>query len=131
MNDTLLKIFLLPLIPIVFAYFELGGNWFAYRLVQSGVSVWSVFGTIIFSVLYSLIAAIVSIKTKMDLGLLMVAYGFGFSIVAIFLRLEWGKIPSFSSKLLEAHSLLWVVAFVALGGFLISSYLVVTSKTLV
>lgn len=131
MSDTLLKILLLPVIPLVFAYFELGGNWFAYRLFQGGATVWSVTGTVVFSVLYALIAAVVALKTKMDLGLLMVAYGFGFSIVSIFLKLEWGKIPSFSAKLLEAHSLLWVVAFIALGGFLVSSYLAVTSKPLV
>lgn len=123
-----LKIIVTPLIPVLFAYLELGGNWFGLRLLQRGFNLWSVLGTIIFSVLYSLTAAFVSIKLGFNLGLLMVAYGFGFSIVSIFLYLEWGKLPSFSTDLIKAYPLLWVVGAIALLGFLVSSFLVVTSK---
>jgi hypothetical protein len=121
------RLLLLPIIPLVFAYLELGGNWFGYKLLQGGVSAWSAMGTIVFSVLYSLVAAWVALKLQVDLGLLMVNYGFGFSIVAIFLKLEWGKIPSFSSALLTQYPLLSIVAIVSLIGFFISGYLVVTS----
>ena len=118
---------LLPFLPLVFAYLELGGNWFGFRLLQGGMSVWSATGTIVFSVLYSLVAAYVALKMNINLGLLMVNYGFGFSIVSIFLKLEWGKIPSFSNELLMQHPLLAVVAIISLVGFLLSGYLVVTS----
>lgn len=122
------KLLVTPLIPILFAYLELGGNWFGLRLLQGGPSIWSVAGTIIFSVLYSLTAAFVAIKLGLNLGLLMVAYGFGFSIISIFLFLEWGKLPSFSSELIKSYPLLWSIAGVALIGFILSSYLVITAK---
>ncbi len=124
--ETILKIIILPFIPLVFAYLELGGNWFGLRLLQKGPNIWSVAGTIIFSVLYSLVAAFVALKLKIDIGLLMVAYGFGFSIVAIFLELEWGKLPSFSKDLIAKNPLLYLVALIALIGFIVSSYLVIS-----
>lgn len=123
-----LKIFATPLIPIAFAYLELGGNWFGLRLLQRGPTIWSVGGTIIFSVLYSLVAAFVSLKLGFNLALLMVMYGFGFSIVSIFLILQWGKLPSFSVDLIRTYHMLWVVGIIALIGFLISAYLVIVSK---
>jgi hypothetical protein len=57
----------------------------------------------------------------------MVNYGFGFSIVSIFLRLEWGKVPFLSTELIKQHPLLWVIAAIAVVGFVVSGYLVVTS----
>lgn len=122
------RLLLLPVIPLLFAYLERGGNLFGYRLLQGGITVWSVTGTIVLSVLYSLVAAWVALKLKMDLGLLMVNYGFGFSMVSVFLRLEWGKIPSFSMETLTRHPLLWVVTLVAFVGFLMSGFLVVMSE---
>ena len=119
------RILILPFLPLVFAYLELGGNWFGLRLVQRGLSVWSVTGVIIFSVAYSLVAAIVAHKLQLNLGILMVNYGFGFSIVSIFLMLEWGKIPEFSTVLVSTYPLLWGVAAVALIGFVLSGYLVI------
>ena len=121
------RLVLLPFIPLLFAYLELGGNWFGYRLLQGGITMWSVTGTVVFSVLYSLVAAFIAVKMQMDLGLLMVNYGFGFSIVSIFLKLEWGKIPSFSTNLLSLHPLLAIIALVSLIGFVMSGYLVITS----
>ena len=121
------RLLLLPVIPLIFAYLELGGNWFGYRLLQGGITMWSIGGTILFSVLYSLVAAFVALRMHMDLGLLMVNYGFGFSIVSIFLKLEWGKIPSFSNDLLVQHPLLWLIAGISSIGFVASGYLVLTS----
>ncbi|MEK7672338.1 MAG: hypothetical protein AAB373_00490 [Patescibacteria group bacterium] len=123
------KILLIPFIPIVFAYLELGGNWFGLRLLQGGAGLWSVFGTIIFSVLYSIVAAFVAINLKVDIGLLMVNYGFGFSIVSIFLTLNWGKLPSFSPELIKSNPFLWAIFAVAIIGFLMSAYLVITAPT--
>ncbi len=123
------RIFLIPFIPILFAYLELGGNWFALRLLQGGLSLWSIIGTIIFSVLYSIVAAFVAIKLKVDIGLLMVNYGFGFSIISIFLTLAWGKLPFFSTELIKANPFLWVIFFIALAGFITSAYIVVTSTS--
>ena len=123
-----IKILLLPFIPIVFAYLELGGNWFGLRLLQKQPTLWSASGTIIFSVLYSIVSAYVAIKLQLDLGLLMVAYGFGFSIVAIFMRLDWGELPEFSTELVKQHPLLWLIAAIAVIGFVVSSYLLLTTK---
>jgi hypothetical protein len=50
------------------------------------------------------------------------------SIISIFLILEWGELPTYSSDLIKAYPLLWLVGAIALLGFLISAYLVVTSK---
>lgn len=127
-QNLILRILVTPLIPVLYAYFELGGNWFALRLLQKGASTWSVLGTIFFSVIYSLVSAFFAYKLKMDMGLLMVAYGFGFSIVAIFLKLDWGKIPEFSLELIKAHPTLYIVALIALIGFVVSSYMVITTK---
>ncbi|GEM_PF-2577244 len=124
---SLLRIFLVPIIPVLFAYLELGGNWFGLRLLQGGPTLWSVAGTVIFSVLYSLVAAFVAISLKVDIGLLMVNYGFGFSIISIFLTLNWGKLPSFSADLIRTNPLLWVIFGIAIVGFIVSSYLVITS----
>ena len=111
------RILVVPILPLMFAYLELGGNWFGLRLIQRGPSFWSVAGVIIFSVTYSLVAAAVAYKCKLNLGLLMVNYGFGFSVVSIFLILNWGKIPAFSAELVSTYPLLWGVAAVALVGF--------------
>lgn len=121
------RILLVPFLPLIFAYLELGGNWFGLRLVQRGPSVWSVTGVIVFSVAYSLVAAVIAHKFKLNLGLLMVNYGFGFSVVSIFLTLNWGEIPEFSTELLSTYPLLWGVAAIAIVGFLISGFLVVTA----
>ena len=126
-DSMMLRALLLPVIPIVFAYLELGGNWFGLRLLQGGVSAWGVAGTVIFSVLYSLVAAFVAIRLHFNLALLMVNYGFGFSIIAIFLRLDWGHLPEFSAALIAQYPLLWLLAGIAVVGFLVSGYLVLTA----
>ncbi len=126
--NLLLRVLATPLIPILYAYFELGGNWFALRLFQRGANAWSISGILFFSVIYSLVSAFVALKLKMDMGLLMVCYGFGFSIISIFLQLEWGKIPDFSMNLIKAHPALWFIAAIALVGFVVSGYLVVTTE---
>src|SRR5687768_203428 len=73
LNDTLIRVLVLPIIPIVFAYLELGGNWFAFRMIERQ-TVWSVTGTIFFSVVYSFVAAFVAKKFEINLALLMVNY---------------------------------------------------------
>ncbi len=89
---------------------------------------WSITGTVVFSVAYSLVVAVIATKFKINLALLMVNYGFGFSTVSIFLVLEWGKIPSFSPELVQAYPLLWIVAAIAVIGFLVSAYLVLIAS---
>lgn len=126
--DTWQKVLILPVIPIVLAYLELGGNWFGLRLIEKGINPWSLIGIIVFSVGYSLVSACIALHMKLDLGLLMVSYGFGFSIIAILLRLEWGKLPAFSTELIKTHPSLWIVGTIALLGFLVSSYILITSK---
>ncbi len=125
------KFFVAPFIIVLFAYLELGGNWFGLRLIQGGPTFWSVTGTILFSVAYSLTTAVIVLRHNVDMGLLMVNYGFGFSIVSIFLKLEWGKIPTFSNELVRSHSFLWIVAAIAVVGFGTSLYLLLTAKQMV
>ena len=119
---------ILPIIPVVFAYLELGGNWFGLRLLEKGISPWSILGTVLFSVAYSLVSAFVALRMKFDLGLLMVSYGFGFSMIAIFLRLKLGELPAFSGELIKTHPSLWLVGLIAFLGFAVSSYILITSK---
>lgn len=125
-KGILIRVLLLPIIPIVFAYLELGGNWFAYRMIERQ-TVWSVGGTLFFSVIYSFVAALVAKRFEVDLGLLMVNYGFGFSIVSILIKLDWGQIPEFSGELLTAQPLLWIVLVIAVIGFLASAFFVVSA----
>lgn len=124
------RLLVLPVIPLIFAYLELGGNWFAYRMIERQ-TVWSVTGTIFFSVIYSFVAAYVAKQFKIDLALLMVNYGFGFSIVSLLLKLEWGRIPEFTSEVLMQTPALTSVLLIALLGFLVSAYFVVMSPATV
>jgi hypothetical protein len=116
----------LPLIPILFAYLELGGNWFAYRMLARP-NVWSISGTVIFSVLYSFVAALIAKRMNIDLSLLMVNYGFGFAIVSLLLKLDWGKLPEFTNEMLKNNPNLWIILFIAALGFFISASFVITS----
>lgn len=126
LNDTLIRVLILPIIPILFAYLELGGNWFAFRMIERQ-TFWSVTGTIFFSVVYSFVAAFVAKKFAINLALLMVNYGFGFAIISVLLKLDWGKIPEFTNENLIAYPMLWGVLVIALIGFLFSAYVVITS----
>src|SRR5688572_2845576 len=125
-TSVAVRILVLPVIPLIFAYLELGGNWFAYRMIERQ-TVWSVTGTIFFSVVYSFVAAYVAKKFRIDLALLMVNYGFGFSIVSLLLKLEWGRVPEFTSEVLQATPALGVILLIALVCFVSSAYFVVTS----
>jgi hypothetical protein len=116
----------LPLIPILFAYLELGGNWFAYRMLARP-NVWSISGTVIFSVLYSFVAALIAKRLDIDLSLLMVNYGFGFAIVSLLLKLDWGKLPQFTNEILKNNPSLLIILFIAALGFFISASFVITS----
>lgn len=121
---------LLP-VPIIFAYLELGGNWYGYKLLSEDKNkLMYLIGTIIFSVLYSLVAAFVAIKFfNINIGKLMVNYGFGFSAIATFLVLEWGKLPSLSWDIFRSSPTLYgTLLIIELIGFLLSGYLVVTDK---
>ena len=84
-------------------------------------------GTIIFSVLYSLVAAVIAKHMNIDLLLLMVNYGFGFAIVSLLIKFDWGKLPEFTSEILKANQNLWVVLFIAALGFVISASFVIKS----
>lgn len=127
MNRSTRTIILLPIISLIFAYAELGGNWFAYRMIEQQ-TIWSVSGTIIFSTAYSFIAAGIAKWRKIDLGLLMVNYGFGFSIVSLLLKLEWNEIPQFTLELLNQHLGLLIVLVIAILGFVASGWFVVNSS---
>jgi hypothetical protein len=120
----LARLLILPIIPILFAYLELGGNWFAYRMLERP-NLWAIIGTMIFSVLYSLVVAVIAKHMNIDLSLLMVNYGFGFAIVSLLIKLDWGKLPEFTSEILKANQNLWVVLFIAALGFVISASFVI------
>jgi len=121
-----MRLIVLPLIPILFAYLELGGNWFAYKMLDR-LNLWSISGTVIFSVLYSFVAALIAKRMNIDLSLLMVNYGFGFAIVSLLLKLDWGKLPEFTNDILKNNPSLWIILFIAALGFFISASFVITS----
>lgn len=125
-NNFFTRLLILPIIPILFAYLELGGNWFAYRMLERP-NLWAIIGTMIFSVLYSLVAAFIAKQMNIDLSLLMVNYGFGFAIVSLLIKLDWGKLPEFTNEILKANQNLWVVLFIAALGFVISASFVIKS----
>jgi hypothetical protein len=122
-----MRLLVLPIIPIVFAYLELGGNWFAYRMLERA-TLDMVAGVLVFSTLYAFVAALVARFLQVDMALLMVNYGFGFSIVAMLLKLEWGRLPEFTGALLQGDPRLWLLLAVALIGFVISAIFVITSQ---
>lgn len=126
-DNALFRVLLLPLIPLVFAYLELGGNWYAYRLFER-VAPATVIGVLVFSVAYSLVAAAVARFLKIDLSLLMVNYGFGFSILALLIRLEWGRLPEFTLDLLARLPALWLLLAIATAGFVVSAAFVILAK---
>lgn len=121
-----MRLIVLPLIPILFAYLELGGNWFAYRMLDR-LNLWSIGGTVIFSVLYSFVAALIAKRMNIDLSLLMVNYGFGFAIVSLLIKLDWGKLPQFTDDILKNNPNLWIILSIAALGFFISASFVITS----
>jgi hypothetical protein len=126
LNYFIRTVFLLPFLSLLFAYFELGGNWFAYKMLDMQ-TLWSVGGTIIFSTAYSFIAASVAVWRDIDLGLLMVNYGFGFSIISLVLKLEWNKIPEFTMDIFNQQPSLAIVLAIAFIGFLASGWLIITA----
>lgn len=118
---------LLPLIALVFAYLELGGNWFAYRMIERQ-TIWSVGGTAVFATAYSFIAASIAKWRNVDLGLLMVNYGFGFSIMSLILKLKWNKIPEPTLEHIQDIPMLLLVLAIALVAFVMSAWFVVTTE---
>jgi ABC-type phosphate/phosphonate transport system permease subunit len=90
--------------------------------------VWAISGTIVFSVLYSVVAAVIAKQFQIDLSLLMVNYGFGFAIVSLLVKLDWGKLPEFTNEILTANPSLWIVLFIAAVGFFISASFVITAS---
>jgi hypothetical protein len=127
LSSLAVRLLVLPIIPILFAYLELGGNWYAYRLLERA-TLGTIAGTVVFSVLYSFVAALVARVFQIDMALLMVNYGFGFSIVALLLKLEWGRLPEFTGELLQGDPRLWLLMGIALLGFVTSAYFVITSR---
>jgi hypothetical protein len=125
-NNLFIRLLILPIIPIIFAYLELGGNWFAYRMLERPVF-WSITGTFIFSTVYSIVAAFIAKKFQIDLSLLMVNYGFGFAIVSLLLKLEWGKLPEFTSDILKETPNIWIVLIIAAIGFFVSASFVINA----
>lgn len=116
MRSLLARMLVLPISALVFSYLELGGNYYAYKLLQRR-TLYSIAGTLAFSVLYSLVAAFVARRLRLDMGLLMINYGFGFAIIAMLLKLDWGELPKLSLDLLRAHASVRGVLLVALVGF--------------
>jgi len=127
LNVTTKTLLLLPIIALVFAYLELGGNWFAYRMIERQ-TLWSVGGTAVFATVYSFVAAGIAKWRNVDLGLLMVNYGFGFSVMSIIIKLEWNKIPEFTLQHINEIPLLSYILLIALAGFVISARFVVTTE---
>jgi hypothetical protein len=125
-NNFFIRLLILPIIPIIFAYLELGGNWFAYRMLERPVF-WSISGTIVLSMVYSIVAALVAKKFQLDLSLLMVNYGFGFAIVSLLLKLDWGKLPEFTNDILKENPNLWIVLIIAVIGFFVSAGFVINA----
>lgn len=126
-HKLFIRLLILPIIPLLFAYLELGGNWFAYRLLERP-NFWAIAGTVIFSVLYSLVAAIIAKQLNIDLSLLMVNYGFGFAIVSLLLKLDWGKLPEFSTEILRGNPNLWFIFLIAALGFFASASFIINSS---
>ncbi len=125
-DNLFIRLLILPIIPIIFAYLELGGNWFAYRMLERP-AFWAVSGTLVFSTLYSIVAAFIAKKFQIDLSLLMVNYGFGFAIVSLLLKLDWGKLPEFTNEILKETPNLWVVLIIAAIGFFVSASFVINA----
>jgi hypothetical protein len=128
LSSIAVRLLVLPIIPLVFAYLELGGNWYAYRLLERP-SAGMIAGALVFSVLYSFVAALVARTLQVDMALLMVNYGFGFSIVALLLRLEWGRLPELTGAMLQGDPRLWLLLAIAVAGFISSAFFVVTSHS--
>ena len=118
---------LLPLISLIFAYFELGGNWFAYRMIDKQ-TLWSIGGTAFFATVYSFVAAGIAKWRDVDLGLLMVNYGFGFSVISLLLKLEWNRVPEFTLDIIADDPALLGVLAIAVLGFIASGWFVVTTS---
>jgi hypothetical protein len=127
LSSLVVRLLVLPIIPLVFAYLELGGNWYAYRLLER-VTPGTLAGTILFSVLYSFVAALVARAFQIDMALLMVNYGFGFSMVALLLKLDWGRLPEFSGALLQSDPRLWLLLAIAMAGFVASAFFVISAR---
>ena len=127
-NNIFIRLVILPIIPILFAYLELGGNWFAYRMLDRP-NIWAISGTIVFSVLYSIVADVIAKQMNIDLSPLMVNYGFGFAIVSLLIKLDFGKLPEFTNEILRANPNLWIVLFIAALGFVISASFVINSAS--
>jgi hypothetical protein len=85
-------------------------------------------GMVLFGMAYALVAAGIARHLRIDLALLMVNYGFGFSIVSLLLRLEWGRLPALSFDLVKANPALWSLFVIALIGFIFSAWFVLASK---
>ncbi|MBW4512406.1 MAG: hypothetical protein KME64_38820 [Scytonematopsis contorta HA4267-MV1] len=125
-KNLFIRLLILPIIPIIVAYLELGGNWFAYRMLEHP-AFWAISGTLVFSTLYSIVAAFIAKKFQIDLSLLMVNYGFGFAIVSLLLKLDWGKLPEFTNEILKETPNLWIVLIIAAIGFFVSASFVINA----
>jgi hypothetical protein len=88
---------------------------------------WAISGTLVFSTLYSIVAAFIAKKFQIDLSLLMVNYGFGFAIVSLLLKLDWGKLPEFTNEILKETPNLWIVLIIAAIGFFVSASFVINA----
>jgi len=123
-NDVFLRLLTLPFIPLLFAYLEQGGNLYAEQTLEVptprnlGI-------TFVFSVLYSFVAALVATSLHVNLAIMMVNYGFGFSIVSLLLDLQWNRLPNFTRRRLAANPNLRIPLAIALVGFIASAYFVI------
>jgi len=123
-TNTWVRLIFLPVIPILFAYLEQGGNLYA-QLTIAKPTLRNFVVTFFFSVIYSFVAAYVSIVLDVSLALMMINYGFGFSAISLLLDLEWNKLPHFTLHRIRANPNLRIPLGIAILGSVTSAYFVV------
>lgn len=120
------RIVLLPVIPILFAYLEQGGNLYAEQTIEKP-TLRNMVVTFFFSVIYAFVAAFVSTLLDVDFALMMINYGFGFSIISLLLDLGWNELPHFTLDRVRANPKLRILLVIAVFGSVVSAYFVVFS----
>jgi hypothetical protein len=120
----------LPFITFIFAYLELGGNYYAIKLLENKSPNWVILivNTIIFSVLYSITTALFQQYTKLNMQLLMIHYGIAFSIVSMFFDIEWGKIPSLNLAIFDRGSIFLLLLLYLLMGYVLTFFILFKTR---
>jgi hypothetical protein len=126
-SEMAIRILILPTIPVLFAYLEQGGNLYAEKTIGNP-TLRNLLVTLFFSVIYSFVAAIVSRSMGVNLALMMINYGFGFSIVSMLLELKWRSVPTFSLQRIKENPRSKWSLIIAVLGFASSAYFVVFTE---